>query len=182
MVVKRVELLVAHPSRPAPWPGQGRIVAPLGHAFAGQRVGYHVARPSQPAPWPGQGRIAAALGHAFAGQRVGYPVARPSQPAPWPGQGRIAAAGARIACAEGWAPCGAPESASAMAGTGADCCGSGARNDGGCAEGCGGIMTKSTPPGGGWGGACGGAEGGAPLSAGAKAGTGADCGASGARG
>ena len=64
---------------------------------------------------------------------------------------------------------------------GADCCGSGARNDGGCAEGCGGIMTKSTPTGGGWGVACGGAEGGAPLSAGASAGTGAGCGASGAR-
>ena len=89
--------------------------------------------------------------------------------------------GARIAGAEGWAPCGAPESTGAMAGTGADCCGSGARNDGGCAEGCGGIMTKSTPPGGGWGVACGEAEGGAPLLACAGAGTGAECSASGAR-
>ena len=89
--------------------------------------------------------------------------------------------GARIPGAEGGAPCRAPQSTGAMAGTGADCCGSGARNGGGCAEGCGGIITKSTPPGGGWGVACGGAEGGAPLSAGAMAGTGAACGASGAR-
>ena len=68
--------------------------------------------------------------------------------------------GARILGAEGWAPCGAPLSAGAMAGTGADCCGSGARNISGCAEGCAGIITKSTPPGGGRGVACGGAEGG----------------------
>ena len=75
VVVKRVELLVAHPSRPAPWPGQGRIAAALGHAFAGQRVGYPVARPSQPAPWPGKGRTPAARGHALLVQRVGHPVA-----------------------------------------------------------------------------------------------------------
>ena len=55
---------------------------------------------------------------------------------------------ARIRVAEGGAPCGATESAGAMAVTGADCCGSGARNGGGCAEGCSGIITKSTPPGG----------------------------------
>ena len=89
--------------------------------------------------------------------------------------------GARILGAEGWAPCGAPLSARAMAGTGADCCGSGARNGGGCAESCDGIMTISTPKGGGWGVACGGAEGGAPLSLGAMAGTRAACGASRAR-
>ena len=89
--------------------------------------------------------------------------------------------GARILGAEGLAPYGAPQSTGAMAGTGADCCGSGARNGGGCVKGCGGIITKSTPPGGGWGVACGGAEGGVPLSPGAMAGTGAACGTSGAR-
>ena len=110
---QRVEHPVARPSQPAPWLGQGRIAAALGHAFAGQRVGHHVARPSPPAPWPGQGQIAAALGRAMmvvvprvavgscrnphprvvagalpvGGQRV----ARPCQPAPGPGQGRGAA-------------------------------------------------------------------------------------------
>ena len=45
----------------------------------------------------------------------------------------------------------APESTGAMAGIGADCCGSGARYGGGCAEGCGGFIIKSTAPGGSYG-------------------------------
>ena len=149
-----------------------------------------MARPSQRAPWAGRGRTAAALGHAYIGQRVEHPVARPSQPAHGRDRGGLLRLRGTHLRVEGWAPCRAPKSSGAMAGTGADCCGSGARIRG--AEGgepCGAPQSTSAMAGTGadccsLGARIQGAQGWAPcgaaLSAGDMAGTGADCCGSGA--
>ena len=149
----RVQHPFARQSPPATWPGQGLIAAPPGHAFAGQRVQHPIARPSPAAPRPGQGRIAAAMEARIRRAEGGAPCRAPESTGAMAGMGAdCCGSTARIRWAKGGAPCGAalgaPESAGATAGTEADYCGSGARNGGGCAEGCGGIITKSTPPGG----------------------------------
>ena len=52
VVVKRVELLVAHPSRPAPWLGQGWSVVAQQHTVVVLRVDHLVAHPRQQSAFP----------------------------------------------------------------------------------------------------------------------------------
>ena len=47
VVVMRVELLVAHPSQPAPWPGQGWSALAQRHTVVVLRVDHLVAHPRQ---------------------------------------------------------------------------------------------------------------------------------------
>ena len=57
VVLLGVDHVVAHPSQPAPRPGQGWTAVAQRHIVVVMRVEHPVAHPSQPAPRPGQGGL-----------------------------------------------------------------------------------------------------------------------------